>query len=69
MREVEDLLEVRHVSVSINRSPEAVYGFAATIENLPQVGGRARQHDSERRGRVDRREPGRVPGQGAVRGN
>lgn len=30
------LLEVRHVSVSINRTPEAVYEFAAAIENLPR---------------------------------
>jgi len=30
------LLEIRHVSVSVNRPPEAVYGFAAAIENLPK---------------------------------
>jgi hypothetical protein len=31
-----NLLEVRHVSVSINRPPDAVYAFAAEIENLPK---------------------------------
>jgi Polyketide cyclase / dehydrase and lipid transport len=31
-----NLFEVRHVSVSINRSPELVYEFAATPENLPR---------------------------------
>jgi hypothetical protein len=30
------LLEVRHVSVSILRSPEAVYAFVANAENLPR---------------------------------
>lgn len=30
------LLEVRHVSVSVNRPREMVYGFAAAVENLPK---------------------------------
>lgn len=30
------LLEVWHVSVSIKRPPEAVYAFAAEVENLPK---------------------------------
>jgi hypothetical protein len=29
-------LEVRHISVSIDRPPAEVYGFASTIENLPR---------------------------------
>ena len=29
------LLEVRHVSVSINRSPRDVYQFVSKVENLP----------------------------------
>jgi len=33
---VQSLLEVRHVSVSINRPPADVYGFTAKIENLPK---------------------------------
>jgi hypothetical protein len=32
----EGLLEVRHVSVSIDRPPDVVYQFAATPENMPQ---------------------------------
>jgi hypothetical protein len=32
----EDLLEVRHVSVSIDRPPDLVYQFAAKPENLPK---------------------------------
>jgi hypothetical protein len=32
----ESLLEVRHVSVSIDRPPDVVYQFAATPENMPQ---------------------------------
>jgi hypothetical protein len=32
----EGLLEVRHVSVSIARPPDAVYQFAAAPENMPQ---------------------------------
>ena len=31
-----DLLEARHVSVSIDRPPGAVYEFAANVENLPR---------------------------------
>jgi uncharacterized membrane protein len=31
-----NLLEARHVSVSINRPPEEVYSFAAKMENLPK---------------------------------
>jgi uncharacterized membrane protein len=34
--ESKSLLQVRHVSVSIGRPPDAVYAFAATIENLPK---------------------------------
>jgi hypothetical protein len=30
------IFEVRHISVSINRPPEQVYGFASRIENLPR---------------------------------
>jgi hypothetical protein len=30
------VLEVRHVSVSINRSPESVYRFASDPQNLPK---------------------------------
>jgi uncharacterized protein YndB with AHSA1/START domain len=30
------LLEVRHVTVSIDRPPRAVYEFAADVENLPR---------------------------------
>ena len=29
----QNLMEVRHVSVSVDSPPEAVYGFAARIEN------------------------------------
>jgi len=29
-------MEVRHVSISVDSPPEAVYGFAAKVENLPQ---------------------------------
>lgn len=36
MPERPNLLEVRHVSVSINRPPKDVYAFAAEIENLPK---------------------------------
>jgi uncharacterized membrane protein len=36
VQKAENLLEVRHVSVSISRPPGAVYGFAAKIENLPK---------------------------------
>lgn len=36
MHNRQNLLEVRHVSVSVNRPPEVVYGFAAKIENLPK---------------------------------
>lgn len=36
MPEGPNLLEARHVSVSIGRPPEAVYAFAAEIENLPK---------------------------------
>jgi uncharacterized protein YndB with AHSA1/START domain len=32
----ESLLEVRHVSVSIDRPPDAVYEFAANPENMPR---------------------------------
>jgi polyketide cyclase/dehydrase/lipid transport protein len=32
----ESLLEVRHVSVSIDRPPDVVYQFAATPENMPR---------------------------------
>jgi uncharacterized protein YndB with AHSA1/START domain len=32
----ESLLEVRHVSVSINRPPDVVYRFAAAPENMPK---------------------------------
>jgi hypothetical protein len=32
----DSLLEVRHVSVSINRPPDVVYQFAAAPENLPR---------------------------------
>jgi hypothetical protein len=32
----QNLMEVRHVSVSVDSPPEAVYGFAARIENLPK---------------------------------
>ena len=32
----ESLLEVRHVSVSIDRPPDAVYQFAANPENMPR---------------------------------
>jgi hypothetical protein len=32
----ESLLEVRHVSVSIDRSPDLVYQFVARPENLPK---------------------------------
>jgi hypothetical protein len=32
---VHSLLEVRHVSVSINRSPRDVYQFVSKVENLP----------------------------------
>jgi uncharacterized protein YndB with AHSA1/START domain len=32
----ESLLEVRHVSVSIDRPPDLVYQFAANPENLPK---------------------------------
>ena len=30
------VLEVRHVSVSIRRSPQDVYAFASNVENLPR---------------------------------
>jgi hypothetical protein len=33
---VQTLLEVRHISVSIDRSPQDVYGFASKMENLPK---------------------------------
>jgi uncharacterized membrane protein len=29
-------MEVRHVSISVDSPPEAVYGFAAKVENLPK---------------------------------
>ena len=32
----DSLLEVRHVSVSIDRPPDAVYQFAAAPENMPK---------------------------------
>jgi hypothetical protein len=32
----DSLLEVRHVSVSIDRPPDVVYQFAATPENMPK---------------------------------
>ena len=35
MAEAQNLLEVRHVSVSIDRPPAEVYEFAVTGENLP----------------------------------
>lgn len=33
---VQSLLEVRHISVSIQRAPQDVYRFASNVENLPQ---------------------------------
>ena len=33
---MQTLLEARHVSVSIQRSPQDVYAFASNIENLPR---------------------------------
>jgi uncharacterized membrane protein len=33
---VRTLLEVRHISVSIDRLPQDVYDFASNIENLPE---------------------------------
>lgn len=33
---MQTLLEVRHVSVSINRAPQDVYRFASNVENLPK---------------------------------
>lgn len=33
---MDDLLEVRHVTVSIRRSPRDVYEFAANAQNMPQ---------------------------------
>lgn len=45
------LLKVRHVSVSIRRSPEEVYAFASNVENLPRwasgLGGSIRNVDGE----------------------
>ena len=31
-----NLLEVRHISVSIDRLPQDVYEFASKLENLPK---------------------------------
>lgn len=33
---MDDLLEVRHISVSIRRAPRDVYEFAANAQNMPQ---------------------------------
>lgn len=36
MQDRKSPMEVRHVSVSVDRPPEVVYAFAADIENLPR---------------------------------
>lgn len=45
------LLEARHISVSIHRSPQDVYAFASNVENLPRwasgLGGSIRNVEGE----------------------
>jgi uncharacterized protein YndB with AHSA1/START domain len=36
MPNIQNLFEVRHISVSIDRPPAQVYAFTANIENLPR---------------------------------
>jgi ketosteroid isomerase-like protein len=50
-RPVRTMIDVRHISVSINRAPDEVYRFASDAENLPQwatgLGGSIRKVDGE----------------------